>query len=388
MKIKRFRYKVIFVLVLTLVFYAMQMMEGVVAAQGTPNNGEDTELPEPVSSSEPTATPIHTASPTLKPSQEPEVTQKPGVTPEPVPTLQPNQTQEPYQTPEPQALKPVKKVKLVRFATDKIKVTWKKQKKAKYYRVFYSKKKAGKYRCAGVTKSTQYLVKKLKNNTTYYFYVQACMKKKKSELDSAPSDKVCMKTKTYQHKTVFAGDSICEAIGYPGWAYPYMNITGKKKVIAYRGLNTVTFHTKRLFNGRTGLQKLIAEKPYRAYMMLGMNEIHYSRVSDMIAEYKGMIQAIRKACPDTDIVLCAVSPVTRAERAHRSGYQQISTFNKKLKKLAKNMGIRYFDYTAFLKDSGGYLKVSYAERDGYHWRMPVYSTFAKIVTKYDRSLDH
>lgn len=315
-------------------------------------------------------------------------------TPEPSPTSTPAATQSPKPTsklkqiPHVKRLKKVSGIKLVRYATSQIKVAWKKNTKAKYYRIYCSKKKAGNYRLAGVTKNTQFVVKRLKNNTTYYFYVQACAKKKESASDSAGSHKVHIKTRTFQRKTVFAGDSICQAIAYPGWAYPSMSIPGKKKVIAFRGLNTVTFHTKRIFRGKTGLQKLIAEKPYRVYMMLGMNEIHFRRSDSMIAEYKSMIRAIRQACPDTDIVLCAVSPVTRAEKARHPGHWQIPVFNKKLKALAKKMGTRYLDYTAFLKDSGGYLKAQYAEGDGYHWKSPAYAVFAKVVSKYDKSLDN
>ena len=66
---------------------------------------------------------------------------------------------------------------------------------------------------------------------------------------------------------------------------------------------------------------------------------------------------------------------------------QIPVFNKKLKKLAKKMGLHYLDYTGFLKDSGGYLKGVYAEGDGYHWKSPAYVKFGTVVGKYDRSLD-
>lgn len=55
--------------------------------------------------------------------------------------------------------------------------------------------------------------------------------------------------------------------------------------------------------------------------------------------------------------------------------------------MAKKMKMKYFDYTAFLKDSGGYLKAQYAEGDGYHWKAPAYVKFGTIVGKYDKSLD-
>lgn len=313
---------------------------------------------------------------------------------EPAPSLEPEETPEPTMEPEPTktpkphvvSLKKVSGVKLVRYSSHAVKVTWKKHKKAKYYRVYYSKKKAGKYHLAGVTKAQHFLVKKLKSKKTYYFYVQACKKKKASASDSSPSKKVHMKMKSYQRKIIFAGDSICQGVGY-GQAFPAMHSSARKKTVAYKGLNTITFHTKRIFNGRTGLQKLISEKPYRAYMMLGMNEVHYRPVNQIILEYRDLIQSIQQASPDTDLVLCAISPVTRAERARHPGMKQIPAFNKQLKKLAGKLGVKYLDYTAFLKDSAGYLKAEYASGDGYHWKSPAYTEFGAVVGKYDKSLD-
>lgn len=367
--IKKHKYSGFLAFAIALLLLVETMTDVKIAVAETANNNT---LPTSQPSAEPTAIPTATAAPLPGPTSKP--------TPEPTPTV--------TQKPPVKKLKKVSGVKLSLYATGQIKVTWKKSKKAKYYRVYYSKKKKGKYRLAGAVKKTKFIVKKLKNNATYYFYVQACAKKKKTSASDSPiSKKVHIKTKKFQRKTIFAGDSICQGIGYPGWAYPYMSIKGKKKVIAYRGLNTVTFHTKRIFGGKTGLQKLIAEKPYRVYMMLGMNEIHYRKTSSMIAEYKSMIKAIKQACPNTDIVLCSISPVTRAEKARHPGCWQIPVFNKKLKALAKKKGCRYFDYTAFLKDSGGYLKAQYAEGDGYHWKSSAYATFAKIVSKYDKKLD-
>ena len=311
----------------------------------------------------------------------PEVTPDAGATSTPVPTGIPATPAVPVKK-----LPSVKKVKVVRFSTHSVKLTWKKQKKTKYYHVFVSTKKDGKYRKKLSTKNNVCLVKKLKNKTKYYFYITAGEKKQLSETDSNPSKVVSKKMKTYVRTTVFAGDSITEGLTYEG-GFAHMPIGGKKRTIAYRGLNTVTFHTKRVFHGRTGLQKLIAAKPYRVYMMLGMNEIHYQKISNMLSEYRDMLEAIKQSCPDTDIIVCAISPVTRAEKARHPGFWQRPVFNRKLKKLAKKMSVTYLDYTDFLKDSKGYLKAAYATGDGYHWKPPAYAKFGKILAKYDRQRD-
>ena len=331
-------------------------------AEGTP------ETVPPIESAAPQVTPEVSAVPTVV-TPAPTVT---PVTPTPAPHVKP--------------LKKVTKVKAVRYSTTAVKVSWKQTKQAEYYHVYYKLEKNRKYKLAGTTQNDHFLVKKLKNKKTYSFYVTAGKTKKESSSDSQPSAKKKMTMKKYQRKVVFAGDSICEGIAYEG-GFPTMHLDAKKKVVAYRGLNTVTFHTKRIFKGRTGLQKLIAENPYRVYMMLGMNEIHYRPASQMISEYKDMIEAIQQADPNTDIVLCAVSPVTRAEKARHPGMKQIPIFNRRLKKLAKKMGLKYLDYTDFLKDSGGFLKAGYATGDGYHWKPPAYAKFGTVIGKYDKSLD-
>lgn len=377
------------------------------AVLGKMENPETDAIPTETGKAEASAVPGETEKPgasaapreTEKPavSAVPEETEKPrasavpGETKKPRPSAAPGVADRPEPTEEPvkapvRRLKAVSGVKLVQYSTRSVKVLWDKHKKANFYRVYY-RRKNGNPHLAGVTKGTRYIARKLKKNTDYHFYVVAGKTKKKSARDSKPSKKVHIRTKIYVRKTVFAGDSICEGISDYGLAFPQMHFKGKKSVIAYRGLNTVTFHTKRIFDGKTGLQELLLEKPYRVYMMLGINEIHYRKVSDMLAEYEAMIQAIRQTSPDTDIVLCAISPVTREERARYPGYWQITSFNKKLKKLARKMDAVYFDYTDFLKDSEGYLKAEYAERDGYHWKPPAYTIFGQIVDKFDKSLD-
>lgn len=326
-----------------------------------------------------------------EPSQPPQSSVEPIITPEPdpgvieTPISDPVATTEPTSTPSVKRLGKVQGVAVARYSTHEVKISWKKQKKAKFYKVYCSRKKNGKYRCVGTTKKQHYLVRKLKNHKKYYFYVRACHKRKATDTDSLPSKKISIKTRTYSRKTIFAGDSICQGIA--GWTIPGLHIGGQKKVVAYKGLNTVTYHTKRIFGGKTGLQKLIAEHPYRVYMMLGINEIHFRRESEMIREYEGMVRAIKQASPNTDIVLCAISPVTLGERSKRPGFHQIPAFNRHLKRMAEKNGVKYLDYTSFLKDSRGYLKGNYAQRDGYHWRPPAYQQFAKIIQKYDISQD-
>ncbi len=306
----------------------------------------------------------------------PQNTLQPAQTPAAIPAVKPAASTVP--------LKKVTSIRLVRYSTKAVKITWMKNKEARYYRVYYSKNKPSGYKCYGITKESHLLVDKLENNKDYYFYVQACSKKKKSATDSKASMTVHIKTKPYSRKTIFAGDSITHGMGC---ALPAMHIGGVKKIVAARGLKTNTFYTQRIFNGQTGLQKVTSEKPYRIYLMLGMNSILGTQQKDIIADFKHIIQSVQDACPKTSIVLCAIPPVSRAKKAFQPGFRKVPGVNRKMKKLAKQTGTDYFNYTGFLTDPEGYLKTKYSAGDGYHWNKAAYAKFAEKLEKFDKALD-
>lgn len=283
-------------------------------------------------------------------------------------------------------LRKVTGVRLRRYSSTSAYVTWKKNRNAACYRIFAAKGNSGDFRCIGITRKTRYRMKHLKKNRKYLFRVQACAARRPSEGDGAPSQAVAMKMKLYQRTTVFAGDSITTGLN----AYrtiDRMRLGSKKKVVAAIGLNTSTFRTRRCFGGQSGLERVISYKPYRVYMMLGMNEIPYRSSKDVAAGYRDLIRTIQAESPDTEIVLLAVSPVTKEECGRREGFGQIPELNRRLKKLAKEKHMKYYDYTGFLKDAEGYLSTKYAVADGVHWNAAGYEMFGKVMSEFDRLLD-
>ena len=61
-------------------------------------------------------------------------------------------------------------------------------------------------------------------------------------------------------------------------------------------------------------------------------------------------------------------------------------YNRKQKKMAKQMKVQYYDFTAVFKDSSGYLKKQYNGGDGLHWNMSGCNCFAKQLKKYERKM--
>ncbi len=155
-----------------------------------------------------------------------------------------------------------------------------------------------------------------------------------------------MRMRTYERTTIFAGDSITTGLT----AYRVMDeiaIGGKKDVVAAIGLNTITFRTKKVFNGKSAVERIIASKPYRAYLMLSDNDIHFRNKNDLIDGYREIVKAIQAGTPDTDLVILAASPVTAAEVSRRRGFAQIPAYNQALRALAAEMDVKYYDALVF-----------------------------------------
>ncbi len=193
---------------------------------------------------------------------------------------------------------------------------------------------------------------------------------------------------TKQRVTVFAGDSIATGLyasEYNGISM--MDISGSNRVVAYKGLNTMTYQTTPVFDGEPGLDHVIGLQPYRVYFMLGINEIEWRSVSAIMKNYREIIETIQEEVPATDLVVLAVSPVSRSVASSRTGFKNISRLNAQLKAMAKQYGIRYYDYTASFKDSSGYLKSQYNSGDGIHWNISGYRTFARVISAYDKKIE-
>lgn len=282
-------------------------------------------------------------------------------------------------------LKAVKNVKIIRYASTALKIKWRMNPEAKYYKVYQRKGQKGKYKLIATTKNSFYISRKLKKDTLYSYKVKACTGRKASNTDSPYSKTVSKATRKYQRVTVFAGDSLMTGIKLFG-SVDKIHIGGSKKVVAYKGLGTLTFQTKSVFGGKTGLEKVIDYHPYRLYIMLGMNEIEWQKPDYMVKHYRELIEELQDRSPDTDIVILAISPVSRTVLQKRKGFKRIPDYNRGIKKLAEELGLEYFDYTEDYKNPQGTLN-DYNGGDGIHWSKKGYDHFAGLLEKLDKRLD-
>ncbi len=225
-------------------------------------------------------------------------------------------------------------------------------------------------------------VTSVKANKKYYVRIRSYKTVSGEKYYSAWSSAKTVKTK--KRVTVIAGDSIAgglRKVEYNG--IKDVKVSGTKLVRSFTGANVKTYRTSKKFGSMTGLQRVISDKPYRLYFMLGINEVEWMKVSTIVDNYKTLIKEVQKKSPATDIVVLSVSPVTKSVSG-RGWFKNIRKLNKQLKAMAKECGVAYYDYTSVLKNSSGYLASKYAAGDGIHWTRSAYTKFGDAITAYDK----
>lgn len=196
----------------------------------------------------------------------------------------------------------------------------------------------------------------------------------------------------YQDSIVFVGDSTTAHLRSRGV------LTGgtDTKQVWVPSDNTLlldfTITQKKIVYPPTGEQLTIPEaaaKEKPAYMVLtiGLNGITSFVNNKNLYQncYGNLIDAIKKASPDTKIILQSVFPVAANQKtfsvdaATLNGY--IDTLNGYVKELAQTKEVRYLDTNSALKGADGNLPESYQNGDGIHLTAEGY----KVILAYIRT---
>lgn len=260
----------------------------------------------------------------------------------------------------------------------KVRLAWKEVKRATRYYVYRSKEKDGKYKLIGSTKKLAYTDKTVKSGKTYYYKIFAAGKNKKGKRIYSKYSKILeVTTKKKVKKTAYVGDSVMSGLA----VYSILSGSGKKCIYKV-GCSAYSF-----YNGKT-MDELLDYNPDRMYIMLGMNSLEGSpsdtQLDKILSSYKAIIQECLEQNPDLQVIVLPVSP-TRPSASVSNKY--INKFNEKLKAMAENLGLYYYDYTSFLKDTDGSMKKSYSARDGIHWTKSAYRVFLDELDTYGEKLD-
>lgn len=269
-----------------------------------------------------------------------------------------------------------RQLRVVNYTTSTVSLQWKKVKNARKYAIYRKKASAKTYRKIAVTRQCKYKNTKLKGKTVYRYKIMAIGENEEGEkITSAFSFVKKVRTKPVVRKTAYVGDSVM---------YGARDIYHHKgqKVIAKIGVSPWNFRNGDL------MDRLLRYNPDRIYIMLGVNSLVGKQSSQqcnmIVADYKKIIRQCKKKNPDVDIIILSVAPSSATCKSVQNSY--IDMYNKRQKKMARQMKVQYYDFTEIFKDSSGYLKKQYDGGDGLHWNVSGCICFAKQLKKYERKM--
>ena len=180
--------------------------------------------------------------------------------------------------------------------------------------------------------------------------------------------------------TLFLGDSNTVRL-YNNGLISLQQFCAKEGIGTQVALNEGIVTFKKDSNHYTIPQAVAMMKPRRVVMTFGTNDTGME-VSDFIAHYTALIQAIQQSYPYTDIIVNTVPPVP----ADHSNYPhmdqaKIDDFNMALLDLCEQLGVRFLNSAEALKGSDGYGIADYYTSGDIHLK----SAGLKAVLNYLRT---
>ena len=184
----------------------------------------------------------------------------------------------------------------------------------------------------------------------------------------------------YLNDTLFLGDSNTVRL-YNNGLISLQQFCAKEGIGTQVALNEGIITFKKDSNHYTIPQAVAMMKPRRVVMTFGTNDTGME-VSDFIAHYTALIQAIQQSYPYTDIIVNTVPPVP----ADHSNYPhmdqaKIDDFNMALLDLCEQLGVRFLNSAEALKGSDGYGIADYYTSGDIHLK----SAGLKAVLNYLRT---
>ena len=184
----------------------------------------------------------------------------------------------------------------------------------------------------------------------------------------------------YLNDTLFLGDSNTVRL-YNNGLISLQQFCAKEGMGTQVALNEGIVTFKKDSNHYTIPQAVAMMKPRRVVMTFGTNDTGME-VSDFIAHYTALIQAIQQSYPYTDIIVNTVPPVP----ADHSNYPhmdqaKIDDFNMALLDLCEQLGVRFLNSAEALKGSDGYGIADYYTSGDIHLK----SAGLKAVLNYLRT---
>ena len=175
----------------------------------------------------------------------------------------------------------------------------------------------------------------------------------------------------------------------------FLTTGGKNPTIFFGDSLTENFDLNKYFpeainKGKSGdttfgaigrLDKVIMAKPETLYIMLGTNDVWRGFSQDItLANYGHIINIVMMASPKTEIIIESIPPfgikVTNLDP--HTANNKISSLNKELQSLAKDLNLKFLDIGSLYKDKNGMLDANHTT-DGIHIKLSSYYKWVDAI---------
>lgn len=105
----------------------------------------------------------------------------------------------------------------------------------------------------------------------------------------------------------------------------------------------------------------------RVFIMLGVNDVADRPYETVKEQFAQLIDAIREKCPDTEIIIQSVLPITK-QYCNLKGVEitYFNGFNAVLSEVCADHGARFLDFSKDLMDKNGYLAQAFSSDQQFH----------------------
>ena len=165
----------------------------------------------------------------------------------------------------------------------------------------------------------------------------------------------------YQNSTAYLGDSVTMGLSF-------FENHRSDLVIAKGSINPLDAVDKklietvdgRMINFPTALSETNAK---RAVLTFGSNAISIMSEETFLKYYIKLIDAIKEATPDCDIIIQSITPLATTCKLKKLTNELINRANLLLLVLAYSQDVYFLDSNKSLKDENGYLRLEYCSSD-------------------------
>ncbi len=167
---------------------------------------------------------------------------------------------------------------------------------------------------------------------------------------------------------IFLGDSITEA---GEWSELFDTTSIRNRGIA-GDVSSALFER---------LDDVIGLSPNKVFLMIGVNDLLFVSVEEVVKNYKAIVEKITTAVPTCQLYLQSVLPINTEVRNIPISNESIRSLNDAIQQIAKENKLQYLDIHSLLKDKQGNLKAQYTQ-DGIHINGEAYVVWSQAIKEH------